>query len=75
MRCALSVRPVKFTCFISQDSESSLESISAAFGRLFPKQDQFKAGCAISVLLEDRLLTNTQVGMVELACIVSGCVG
>lgn len=50
-------------CVRVQDGEGSLDTVSSAFARLFPKPEQFKAGCAISVLLEDNLLTNTQAGI------------
>ncbi len=48
-----------------QDGESTLEAVSASFTQHFQKTDQFKAGCAISTLLEDHLLTNTQARAVR----------
>jgi hypothetical protein len=53
-----------------QDADSTLEATAGAFGRLFQKPEQFKAGCAICVLLEDQLLTNTQVRLPCKACCV-----
>ena len=45
----------------SQDDKQSLESAEAQFNRAFSKQDQFKVGCTLCTLLQDRLLTKTQV--------------
>lgn len=40
---------------------SSLESVASDFHRTFARNDYFKLGCALCVLLKDQLLTRTQV--------------
>jgi len=43
-----------------KESNKSFESIATSFYKAFPKSEQFKAGCAICMLLQDGLLTQTQ---------------
>lgn len=45
---------------VLKESSKSLESVAQAFYKSFPKSEQFKAGCVISMLLQDKLLTQTQ---------------
>eukprot|EP00928_Gymnodinium_smaydae_P080454 TRINITY_DN64142_c0_g1_i1.p1 TRINITY_DN64142_c0_g1~~TRINITY_DN64142_c0_g1_i1.p1 ORF type:complete len:425 (-),score=87.07 TRINITY_DN64142_c0_g1_i1:133-1407(-) len=43
-----------------KEANKPFESITASFYKSFPKAEQFKVGCAICMLLQDRLLTQTQ---------------
>jgi len=43
-----------------KESSKPFESIALSFYKSFPKSDQFKVGCVISMLLQDKLLTQTQ---------------
>jgi len=45
-----------------QDEGSPIETSLAAFQRQFAKQDQFRLGCGLCILLQDQLLTRAQVG-------------
>jgi hypothetical protein len=43
-----------------KESSNPFESIAQSFYRSFPKSEQFKVGCVICMLLQDKLLTQTQ---------------
>jgi len=43
-----------------KESNIPFESIAQSFYRSFPKAEQFKVGCVICMLLQDKLLTQTQ---------------
>lgn len=43
-----------------KESGKPFESIATSFYRSFPKSEQFKVGCVICMLLQDRMLTQTQ---------------
>lgn len=43
-----------------KESNKAFETIATSFCKSFPKSDQFKVGCAICMLLQDGLLTQTQ---------------
>lgn len=45
-----------------QEDDKPLEQVAVAFQRTFTKNDHFKVGCTICVLLQDNLLTSSQVG-------------
>lgn len=54
-----------------QDETSPIETSLAAFQRQFAKQDQFRLGCGLCILLQDQLLTRAQVCMCACACPLS----
>jgi len=43
-----------------KESKKPFESIAQSFYKSFPKSEQFKVGCVICMLLQDKLLTQTQ---------------
>lgn len=43
-----------------KESSVPFETIAQSFYRSFPKSEQFKVGCVICMLLQDKLLTQTQ---------------
>mmetsp|Transcript_81782 Transcript_81782/g.227696 ORF Transcript_81782/g.227696 Transcript_81782/m.227696 type:complete len:430 (-) Transcript_81782:100-1389(-) len=43
-----------------KEANKPFESIATSFYKSFPKSEQFKVGCAICMLLQDQLLTQTQ---------------
>jgi hypothetical protein len=45
----------------SQEDDKPLEQVASAFLRSFSKNDHFKVGCTICILLQDNLLTSSQV--------------
>lgn len=45
----------------NQDEASPIEASLAAFQRQFARQDQFRLGCGLCILLQDQLLTRAQV--------------
>ena len=45
---------------LQQEDGKPLKDLTVTFCRIFPKTDHFRAGCAVSVLLTDRLLTLSQ---------------
>lgn len=44
-----------------QEDDKPLEQVASAFLRTFTKNDHFKLGCSICILLQDNLLTGSQV--------------
>lgn len=64
-KTALTPLPVANACFVfsrpAQEDDKPLEQVSAAFLRTFTKNDHFKVGCTICILLQDNLLTSSQV--------------
>lgn len=44
-----------------QDEDDILENVAQKFHRIFTRNDHFKVGCALCILLCDNLLTRTQV--------------
>lgn len=44
-----------------QDEDDILENVAQKFHRTFTRNDHFKVGCALCILLGDNLLTRTQV--------------
>ena len=56
----LSVQDLSRLLALLSDDTASLENMSIQFSRTFAKNDQFRAGCTISLLLQDRLLTREQ---------------
>jgi hypothetical protein len=52
---------------MAQDEDSSLEATANAFEGCFKKGDRFRIGCAVCMLLQDQLLSRTQVGLCDLA--------
>lgn len=74
MRCLYvgAVRPIDYIadahfaqldlpCFAVQDEDDILENVAQKFHRIFTRDDHFKVGCALCILLCDNLLTRTQV--------------
>lgn len=47
--------------FAIQDEDDILENVAQKFHRIFTRNDHFKVGCALCILLCDNLLTRTQV--------------
>lgn len=48
-------------CYVCQDKDDILENVAQKFHRIFTRNDHFKVGCALCILLCDNLLTRTQV--------------
>lgn len=44
-----------------QEDDKPLDQVASAFLRTFTKNDHFKLGCSICILLQDNLLTGSQV--------------
>lgn len=44
-----------------QDEDDILDNVAQKFHRTFTRNDHFKVGCALCILLCDNLLTRTQV--------------
>lgn len=44
-----------------QEDDKALDQVASAFLRTFTKNDHFKLGCSICILLQDNLLTSSQV--------------
>lgn len=47
--------------YFVQDEDDILENVAQKFHRIFTRNDYFKVGCALCILLCDNLLTRTQV--------------
>lgn len=45
----------------AQDEDDILENVAQKFHRVFVRNEHFKVGCALCILLCDNLLTRTQV--------------
>lgn len=44
-----------------QEDDKALESVTSSFLKTYTKNDHFKVGCTICILLQDNLLTSSQV--------------
>lgn len=69
-RCAASLSMTKYRLvrtllgpFVFQDEDDILENVAHKFHRIFTRNDHFKVGCALCILLSDNLLTRTQVSV------------
>ena len=59
----LFLREFSNACWVSiQEDDKPLEHVIGTFLRTFTKNDHFKVGCTICILLQDDLLTSSQVG-------------
>ena len=56
----LSEPDLKSLLNILKESTKSFDAIALMFHKRFGKREQFKAGCAVCMLIEDNLLTQTQ---------------
>ena len=52
----LNVQDLEKLINVLKDKNEPFESLAAHFYKAFPKSEQFKAGCAICMLLQDNLL-------------------
>jgi len=56
----LTTKELNILLNILNDQDKSLESVNNAFLSAFPRQDHFKFGCGMCILIRDRLLTLQQ---------------
>ncbi|CAN0473352.1 unnamed protein product, partial [Laminaria digitata] len=50
---------------VVQDEDDILENVAQKFHRIFTRNEHFKVGCALCILLCDNLLTRTQVSSIN----------
>ena len=48
-------------CVSIQEDDKPLDQVTGTFLRTFTKNDHFKVGCTICILLQDNLLTSSEV--------------
>ncbi|TMW67177.1 hypothetical protein Poli38472_012293 [Pythium oligandrum] len=56
----LETRELRPLLAILNEDEKPLEQVGSSFARTFTKNDHFKVGCTICILLQDNLLTSSQ---------------
>lgn len=56
----LETRELRSLLGVLNEDEKPLEQVASAFLRTFTKNDHFKVGCTICILLQDNLLTSSQ---------------
>ncbi|KAJ0398325.1 hypothetical protein ATCC90586_001781 [Pythium insidiosum] len=56
----LEARELRPLLTILNEDDKPLEQVSSSFSRTFTKNDHFKVGCTICILLQDNLLTSSQ---------------
>ncbi|POM71114.1 Hypothetical protein PHPALM_12358 [Phytophthora palmivora] len=57
----LEIRELRPLLAILNEDDKPLEQVASMFLRTFTKNDHFKVGCTICILLQDNLLTSSQV--------------
>ncbi|DAZ96630.1 TPA: hypothetical protein N0F65_005809 [Lagenidium giganteum] len=59
-RAMLETREIRPLLAILNEDDKPLEQVASAFLRTFTKNDHFKVGCTVCILLQDNLLTSSQ---------------